>query len=118
MFLNHFFFFLIPASIAKAAAVIPKGAKIFFGEGTATFIHGFELILKVVSILFLTVVFSFFSCVFVNFTFTLLYSTIYTNYRTFIMPLENCRVVSFDCSRIITLVFDTADFILPVKIIC
>ena len=28
-------FFLIPASIAEAAAVIPNGAKIFFAKGTA-----------------------------------------------------------------------------------
>ena len=34
------FFFLIPASIAEAAAVIPNGAKIFFANGTATFING------------------------------------------------------------------------------
>ena len=33
-------FFWIPASIAEAADVIPKGAKIFFVNGTATFING------------------------------------------------------------------------------
>ena len=32
--------FLIPPSIAEAAAVIPNGAKIFFANGTATFING------------------------------------------------------------------------------
>ena len=37
----------------------------------------FKLLLKVVPVLFLTAVFSFFSCVSVNFTFSLLYSTIY-----------------------------------------
>ena len=36
----YFFFFLIPASIAKAAAVIPNGAKTFFTKGTAIFING------------------------------------------------------------------------------
>ena len=35
-----FVFFLIPASIAEAAAVIPNGAKIFFAKETATFING------------------------------------------------------------------------------
>ena len=33
-------FFLIPSSIAEAAAVIPNGAKIFFAKGSATFING------------------------------------------------------------------------------
>ena len=33
-------FFLIPASIAEAATVIPNGAKIFFAKGRATFING------------------------------------------------------------------------------
>ena len=33
-------FFRISVSIAEAAAVIPKGAKIFFAKGTATFING------------------------------------------------------------------------------
>ena len=32
-------FFLIPASIAEAAAVIPNGAKMFLAKGTATFIN-------------------------------------------------------------------------------
>ena len=35
-----FFLFWIPAWIAEAAAVIPKGAQIFFAKGTATFIKG------------------------------------------------------------------------------
>ena len=34
------YFFLIPASIAEAAAVIPNEAKTFFAEGPATFING------------------------------------------------------------------------------
>ena len=33
-------FFLTPASIAEAAAVIPNGAKIFFAKETVTFING------------------------------------------------------------------------------
>ena len=33
-------FFLIPASIAEAAAVIPNGAKIVFAKGTAAFTNG------------------------------------------------------------------------------
>ena len=33
-------FFLIPASIDEAAAVIPNGAKTFFVKGTAIFING------------------------------------------------------------------------------
>ena len=33
-------FFLIPGSVAEAAAVIPNGVKIFFTKGTATFING------------------------------------------------------------------------------
>ena len=147
-------FFWILAWIAEASAVIPNGAKIFFAEGTATFISGpanllnndpenpldwiileickpvdilllnaffslvfclvvnnnswgrsfpsniFKFILKVVPVLSLTTVFSCFSCLSVNFTFTLLYSTIYTIYRTFIVPSENCSIVSFDCLRI------------------
>ena len=32
-------FFLIPATIAEAAAVIPSEAKIFLAKGTATFIN-------------------------------------------------------------------------------
>ena len=35
----YFFFFLIPASTAKAAAVIPNDAKIFFAKGIAAFIN-------------------------------------------------------------------------------
>ena len=59
----------------------------------------FKLILRVVPVLSLTAVFSFFSWVSDNLTFTLLYSTIYINYRTFAVPLENCKVVSFDFSK-------------------
>ena len=33
-------FFLIPSSIAEAAAVIANGAEIFFDKGTATFSAG------------------------------------------------------------------------------
>ena len=42
MFQNHviFFFFLIPAPIPEAVAVIPNGAKTFFANGIATFING------------------------------------------------------------------------------
>ena len=32
-------FFLIPASIAETAAVIPNGAKMFLAKGAATFIN-------------------------------------------------------------------------------
>ena len=39
-------FFLIPESIAKAAAVIPKGAKIFFAKGATTFINGPVILLS------------------------------------------------------------------------
>ena len=35
-----YFFFLIPASIAEAAAVIPNVAKIFSAKGTPTFVSG------------------------------------------------------------------------------
>ena len=56
----------------------------------------FKLILRVAPVLFLAADFSFFSCLFVNFTFTLLYSIIYTNYGTFVVLLENCNTVSFD----------------------
>ena len=38
LFQSHVFF-LIPASIAEAAAVIPNGAKTFFTKGIATFIN-------------------------------------------------------------------------------
>ena len=34
-----YFFFLISASIAEAAGVIPNGAKIFFAEAIDTFIN-------------------------------------------------------------------------------
>ena len=60
-----------------------------------------KLILRVVPVLSLTADFNFFSCVSDNLTFTLLYSTIYTNYRTFVVPLENSSIVSFDFSRIV-----------------
>ena len=62
--------------------------------------HIFKLILRVVNVLLLTTVFSFFSCVSDNLIFTLLYWTIYINYKSFSVPLENCKVVSFGCSRI------------------
>ena len=40
MFFSFYFFSKkIPASIAEAAAIIPNGAKIFFGKETATFIN-------------------------------------------------------------------------------
>ena len=39
-------FFLISASIAYAAAVIPNGAKMIFAKGTATFINGPAILLK------------------------------------------------------------------------
>ena len=47
----------------------------------------FKLILRVVPVGYLLILF------------TLLYSTIYTSYRTFVVPLENCSIVSFVCSR-------------------
>ena len=34
------YFFLIPATIAEAAAFIPNGAKTFYASGTTTFING------------------------------------------------------------------------------
>ena len=34
------YFFLIPASIAEAAAVIPNGSKTFIAKEIATFING------------------------------------------------------------------------------
>ena len=40
------FFFLIPASVAETAAVIPNGAKIFFAKGIATFINGSATLLS------------------------------------------------------------------------
>ena len=40
------YFFLIPASIAEAAAVIPNGAKIFFAKRTATFINRLAILLN------------------------------------------------------------------------
>ena len=61
----------------------------------------YKLILRVVPVLVLTTVFSFFSCVSDNLTFTLLYSTIYINYKTFAVPFANSSIVSFDFSRIV-----------------
>ena len=64
------------------------------------FHHTFlKLILKVVPVLSLTAVFNFFSRISDNLTFTLLYSTTYINYKTFVVPFENCKMVSFDFSR-------------------
>ena len=153
------YFFLIPASIAEAAAVISNGAKTFFAKGIAIFINGpagllnndpkylpdwfileictlesfksveilllkaflsfvfclavynnscgrlfplniFKFILKVLPVLFLTAVFIFFSWVFDNLSFTLLYSAIYINYKTFFVPFQNSNIVSFDFSSI------------------
>ena len=129
-------FFLMPASIAEAAAVIPNGDKTFFAKGIATFINVpanllnndsknppgriileictlesfksvdilllnafisvafclvvnnnscgksfplkiFKRIFKIVPVLFLAAVFSFFSYISDNLTFSLLNSTIY-----------------------------------------
>ena len=39
-------FFLIPASIAEGAAVIPNGAKLFFDSRIATFITGHAVLLN------------------------------------------------------------------------
>ena len=92
------------ASIAYAAAVIPNGAKMFFAKGTATFINGpaillnndpknprkyktIKFILKVVSIFFLSAFFIFFQLFTISSAFTLLYSIIYTNHKTFVVPL-------------------------------
>ena len=61
----------------------------------------FKLILRVVPVLFLTAVFSFFSCTSDILIFTLLYSTIYTDYRSFAVPFANSNTVSFDFSRIV-----------------
>ena len=58
----------------------------------------FKLI-HVVPVLYLNTVSSFFSSISVNFTITLLYSTIYVIYRKSVVPLENCSIVSFDCSK-------------------
>ena len=46
-----------------------------------------KIILRVVPVLFLAAVFSFFSCVSDNLTFTLLYSTIDIIHRAFAVPL-------------------------------
>ena len=59
----------------EEAAVIPSGDKLF------------KLILRVVSVLFLTAVFSFFRCVSDNLTFILLYSTVLIIHRTFAVRL-------------------------------
>ena len=56
----------------------------------------FEL---VVPVLFLTASFSFYIWVFDNLTFSLVYSAIYINYRTFVVLFENSNIVSFDFSR-------------------
>ena len=40
------YIFLITASMAEAAAVIPNGAKIFFANGSATFINGPAILLN------------------------------------------------------------------------
>ena len=55
--------------------------------GRSLLLNILDLILRVVPVLFLTAVFSFFSCVSDNFISASLYSTIYTNYRTFAAPL-------------------------------
>ena len=60
----------------------------------------FKRILRLVPALFLTAFFSFFGWVSDNLSFTLLYSTIYINYRTFVVPLENSSFASLDFSRI------------------
>ena len=46
----------------------------------------FKFILRVVPVLFSTAAFNFFSRVFDNLTFTLLYLTIYISYKTFLAP--------------------------------
>ena len=51
----------------------------------------------------------------------LIYISFIFIYKTFVVPFENSSIVSFDFSRtlkIITFVFATAAFILPIKIIC
>ena len=58
----------------------------------------FKLILKVAPVLFLTAVFGFFSSVSVNLTFTLLYLTIYINYKAFVVALGYCKTAYFDFS--------------------
>ena len=40
------YFFKIPVSIAKAAAIIPNEAKTFFAKGIATFINGPAILLN------------------------------------------------------------------------
>ena len=67
--------------------------------GTSFPLNIFKLTLRVVPVLFLTAVFSFFSYVSDNLTFTLLYSSIYTNYRTFAVPLEDSSIASLNCWR-------------------
>ena len=61
----------------------------------------YKLIHRVVPVLFLTAVFSLFSCVSVNFAFTLLYSTICTNYKTLAVHFAKSSIASFGCSRIV-----------------
>ena len=58
----------------------------------------FGLILKVVPVLFLTAVFSFFSCVSDNFHFLYCIQPIICSYKTFVVALENCKTVSLDFS--------------------
>ena len=60
----------------------------------------FKLILRVAPVLFLTVAFSFLSCVSDNFTFNLLYSTVYTICMTLIVLLENGKNVINHCTCI------------------
>ena len=61
----------------------------------------FKLILRFGPVLFLTAVFNFFSCLSDNLTFTLLYSTNYTNYKDFAALFANSSIVSFDFSRVV-----------------
>ena len=86
---------------------LPAGAKYSFfclvvnnnSCGRSFLLNMFKLILRVALVLFLAAGSSFFSWVCDNLTFTLLYSTIYINCRTFAVPLENFKVVSFDVSK-------------------
>ena len=55
----------------------------------------FKLILKVVPLLFLTLVFSLLSCVSAIFTFDLLYSNLYTNYKTYIFSINRLLLLLF-----------------------
>ena len=67
-----FCFFLIPASIVEAAAVIPNGAKISFAK---------ELLLPLMDLLIYS---------------TMTLKTLHIE----LLELENCSTVSFNCSRI------------------